>query len=1102
MICNDPGTVTHPLCVLNTKNDNFIKHNLQQAIQQAIRDLTNDVPARNRFKFARGPMQEEAVGTVIPITDGAGLNMPVLPGELRALRHRTLEGAVLRSYSRYAGYNAGPLVVNDSAILRPYRDVIMGFYREVLPETDMLIRGQLGGRQLIGRTRYEFRRTSETALIIALEPELDLENATLEFARVLSKRGLIPRELLQLCTVIYRCLHANEGPGYAHFYIRYILDPQHWTTFRSEDNPAECIFLRVQLSTTKIVESVLYIATRLTQNFRRWRIRYRDAGEVWMFGAIEIIQNIPFNHGTFSHAIHAGLNFTDVVSYFAGCPDVLMRRDLNALLTNRLNKAVTGPVTNKNCLGAAIWLAAHNKFYEELSPRERRSMSKYASELGNKPDGVIEALEGGQRRNTIVFYNYRMVPIYTILGDSEELSILLFGQHAFALINREREIQPGEQALVEKTGGSPTHIKIIGAADIETCADTAQPRMCGYTFGSGTHMWHGDDCIDKMLNSLRYMPSGMIAFHNGGKFDFFYIVQALKRARWAITNALEFNGRLWFIDICYGRTRFRLFDSIGLLPMSLREAGRIYSNTIQKGDINHDLMTHDQWMHVLPVQEHRDYLDADIRVLMEALQNFDKVAQNVFGFSLLQSHLTISGAAQDYWLRTFYDPDTTPIYSLTDNQAEVIEQAYFGGSCEASWRGVIDTIAQADWTRLGETEYADVYKGNGYTGMVLKPGWQLRDRDVVAMYPAMMARHEFPYGKTEFEEFSDYPPGFRGVVVCEVRGGGGFLRVKTPLGVCTPRFKEWTQGVWTSIEIDFALEYQAEFQYEFKFIGGYRFKTAKLFEAAVNHLFDERQRHPKTSPEYKVYKLALVSLYGAWGIKRFSNGIVVKPGKREIAMLMATGRLYATNELFAYIRKSIQAKARNVTIAAFVTSYGYVHLMRTLIENRKQAIYTLYRDTDSLWQIGRIGQDTLGDSNALGGFVDEVKGIKRFALVTKKLYAAVHDSGLKISMKGFSQNKTFVKRDGVFSQTYGGTDKLQFEDVAGLLSGVPIRMRVTRFRGGLKAWYDPASVPHLTKLTQEISISGQIAQGKPDDYGWIKPIEILYYYFGCSSAYL
>lgn len=96
-----------------------------------------------------------------------------------------------------------------------------------------------------------------------------------------------------------------------------------------------------------------------------------------------------------------------------------------------------------------------------------------------------------------------------------------------------------------------------------------KPFAVGLFTGDNYHETWGDDCIEKMHVIVRTLEPGIIYAHNGGKFDFFYMMDWLKDQK----EILIINGRIvraaaWRNDETKDH---ELRDSFALMPFALKQ---------------------------------------------------------------------------------------------------------------------------------------------------------------------------------------------------------------------------------------------------------------------------------------------------------------------------------------------------------------------------------------------------------------------------------------------------------------------------------------------------------------------------------------------------
>lgn len=218
------------------------------------------------------------------------------------------------------------------------------------------------------------------------------------------------------------------------------------------------------------------------------------------------------------------------------------------------------------------------------------------------------------------------------------------------------------------------------------------PSPFAWDLYDGSQHWTtwGDDCTKAMMNIVDGVEPGIVYVHNGGKFDFYFLLPYFSKHE----EMLIIKDRIVEASVpcALGLHKFR--DSYKLLPFSL--------DTYQKTKIDYDKFERD-------VREtHKDeiisYLHDDCAFLYQLVAEY----WNTFGQSL-----TIGSTAMKE-LKKFYDVGTR----LKAGQDAMIRPYFFGGRVERYQTGCI----QGDWKVF----------------------------DVNSMYPYVMRDFDHPIGEPEF----------------------------------------------------------------------------------------------------------------------------------------------------------------------------------------------------------------------------------------------------------------------------------------------------------------------------------------------------------------
>lgn len=181
------------------------------------------------------------------------------------------------------------------------------------------------------------------------------------------------------------------------------------------------------------------------------------------------------------------------------------------------------------------------------------------------------------------------------------------------------------------------------------------PFVSGYYDGKDFKYWWGEDCNYELAVFLNDRYEICYA-HNGGKFDFYYLLPWLERDLITVIN-----GRI--SQAALGKSLLR--DSFLLYPLALAK--------YKKDEINYEKMKRNLR------EEHKDeiisYLRTDCISLYEIVTNFIER----FG-----RQLTIATASMKEFRKTLLPED---IERFTPERDSLFRKYYYGGRCEALVKG-------------------------------------------------------------------------------------------------------------------------------------------------------------------------------------------------------------------------------------------------------------------------------------------------------------------------------------------------------------------------------------------------------------------------------
>lgn len=349
-------------------------------------------------------------------------------------------------------------------------------------------------------------------------------------------------------------------------------------------------------------------------------------------------------------------------------------------------------------------------------------------------------------------------------------------------------------------------MKPIATFDLETdpfkTGRSPVPFLAGFYDGKTIRIWKGENCVRECYRVMRKFD-GYIYAHNGGKFDFRYLLPYLHKDK---AELRPIKGRAARF-VLPNKTEFR--DSYCILPVPLKATGTKLEIDYRKFERN---VRHKHMDEII------EYFKQDLRGLHEKVTEF--VSEYGFG-------MTLAGRTFDQFKKHFgiEPPKTTEFH---DRQ---FRRFYYGGRVE--------------FFELGH----------------LKGSFKLID--INSAYPAAMVKpHAFG---VEFEELGREPKRdaeqcfFRFVGSCS--GGLPWRDEKTKTLSFGPREGEFFVTGWEYLAAKKAGVLRAD-----EIISVYRPTETRDFAEFVNHFYTMKRKADKGSSEELFAKLLLNSSYGRFAL--------------------------------------------------------------------------------------------------------------------------------------------------------------------------------------------------------------------------------------------
>lgn len=480
--------------------------------------------------------------------------------------------------------------------------------------------------------------------------------------------------------------------------------------------------------------------------------------------------------------------------------------------------------------------------------------------------------------------------------------------------------------------------------DLETY-DMINPYAVGFYDGKTMAVFDGDDCIQQFLDLfLTKKYRNYVCFaHNGGKFDFTFIQEHMRKNRYFGKYTLKpiITNKMIQITIYDGnRNRWVLRDSTAFFTDSLKNVARNFQVENQKGEMDHNKVNFWNWRNL--TDEWKPYLIKDCKSLYEIMEKFELYLIENYKVNL-RKVISTAQLAMTIYRRRFL-PHAIPTYEAYEKD---IRQAYKGGRVE-----VIQHYAE-----------------------------NVKHYDVNSLYPYVMRKYPMPVGRPYLQEIkiSDF-----GIVFAKVTCPKD---LKIPL-LCTKRedgkliFPTGTFSGWFCTP---ELQKAKQIGYKIEIEHGYKFSKSYLFDDYIDHSYKLKKQSEDGSVSYTLAKLLMNSLYGKFGQKREKSQYVMNPTE-DIDLEKVT--FFGDDEI--YVKKTVSQSAHILpAIAAFVTTYARLELY-SWVEKCNEVYYF---DTDSIFT-----DTVLPTSKDIGGLKLEGE-YEEASFLLPKFYGMKH----KMNFKNFFQ---------------------------------------------------------------------------------------------------
>lgn len=393
------------------------------------------------------------------------------------------------------------------------------------------------------------------------------------------------------------------------------------------------------------------------------------------------------------------------------------------------------------------------------------------------------------------------------------------------------------------------HKRII-PSDFETFPDKngkLQVYAVGYAIDKDEPtILYGEDALDKFINRLLMLKSKhTVIFHNGGRFDLYFIYERLLQRNIRINKYILADGQ--YKQLAFGNVK--MFDLYMHLPDSLSKLCVDFglSKEESKQKFDHHLIK--SWQDVeIQKDNWKPYLEKDITSMRTIyLKYADWIWKNLT--LNVNKFMTLSQMTDTAWRTTLKHEIKLLPYEID----RFVRKSIYGGRCYPQ-------------KQYFESEDKDDY---------------LLDCDVVSLYPTAMRNFMYPVGNYKLQD--KLSAGQKEIILKHLNTYGNLEQLKTKhfvievdaipddklvsavLARHTDQGTEWNlkpivKGVYNSIDIQEAHNHKYKFTEVYQFIEWY--EEYPIFEEYITKIFELKKAAEKETVQYTVSKLLMNGLYG------------------------------------------------------------------------------------------------------------------------------------------------------------------------------------------------------------------------------------------------
>lgn len=413
--------------------------------------------------------------------------------------------------------------------------------------------------------------------------------------------------------------------------------------------------------------------------------------------------------------------------------------------------------------------------------------------------------------------------------------------------------------------------------------------------------------------------------HNGGRFDFKFLLETLHKYDYDFIDILDVNGSILNIRVPFQHYKnkngtvlpkynINFTDSLMLLKDSLHKITHSFKVPHRKKELNFFKKDEPKYIDKFKNWDlFTEYLQYDTIGLYEAIRHFETIIHKYDG----NIKLTIASTSMSIFKNRFLDTVIYPVNKTIKVQGDKLLNI--------------------------EDEIRNNYVG-GRTEIFKRYGEKLYYYDVNSLYPFVMYDNPYPVSNPIYVTGEQISKNDIGFFQCDIKyneclhgipllpkkiTNGGFNKLVYPLG-------SWS-GLYDSEMIKYAINEGYEIDIKYGFI----FDHEYIFKDFITEFYKLR----KENPSYNlIFKYMLNSLYGKWAQKR-ENTQIVKIKNPEFFKKYKEVKSYIDELDLFEVTSEINSPHIIPSISNRVTQLSQLELYKWF----KKADFDIYNcDTDSL----------------------------------------------------------------------------------------------------------------------------------------------------------